>query len=577
MGRFYKAATPTFTQGMVADLDTDLMLGTLKVHDDAFDEGVEEASGINSLFKDVENLKADNEIVNARKAEYSSRVDALQEQIAEDPANYKKYTSEIRQLTRDIQSDLDNGVFKRASENFAQEAEVSKVYDSSGARENTKEHAKRVQHLKYQNKGGLSMTDPNNYNKFRDDDKPLNLLDEFDELGFIDKLNANFTPDQEASASAGPRGGYIWNKNGTTKFVTEADVEDFMVNEMKNNKWREVTEQEVILELQAETGNLAIDENSPEVVSELGLRERAFIDKAKNKIGFKQQTKKASVSGDPVAAAAKLKLERMNYDAKTAKLLDERTTGIGSETEATNNVVAKMMTANIPGLNSEAAVYSYLSQFGGNIRALRADMKSKGLGGTFTDEMVKSFAKVKTRTNQLIPNKPDPSDVVATEIWEADNKAREDRIKKQDLTDKSTVIVKGASGKPFNLSANGGLESFGEVKTIANLLDLGGLGLGTNISGVGTQVQMVDEFTGEVSWVDATTVGNTSVMEGVQVYKSIDAFGKESDVSILKVKGTNGKIYDFEIANPTTDLEIANKTTGGLNSITPSNQVDYEY
>ena len=71
MGRFYEAATPTWAQGMIADLDTELMSDTLDVHDKAKAKSLDDADKVSDLFAELNNLTFDDEEVNKLRDKYN--------------------------------------------------------------------------------------------------------------------------------------------------------------------------------------------------------------------------------------------------------------------------------------------------------------------------------------------------------------------------------------------------------------------------------------------------------------------------------------------------------------------------
>ncbi len=169
MGRYYRTATPTFATDLISEWDTSLMEKALKTHDDALEKANVEGDELGKLLGTVNNLQDDNEAVNASKADFNNRITSLSDQIANDPANYQKYAGQVRDISRELNQSLDNGLFKRAQENVTQKDKILSEATASGANKNTVENFGKAIAKDYQEQGGLGYQDPDTYNQYQGD------------------------------------------------------------------------------------------------------------------------------------------------------------------------------------------------------------------------------------------------------------------------------------------------------------------------------------------------------------------------------------------------------------------------
>jgi len=574
MGRFYKASQGNYAD-IVADLDTELMLGTLDVHDKAYKKGLDDAGALGEVFKDLKYLKDDNEFVNQRVSDYNKRRDELVNKVSQDPANYVKYNSEIRNLTRDIENDMFNGGLKRASDNYAQEAEITTQINASGASEEAKQNLIRVNALRYQQGGGLAMKDKNNYRSYQEDTNPVKLLDAFDEADFTSALTKNFTFDQTANASAGPGGDYLWKSKESDKFVREEDVESWMNNYMANGDWEAVTTQEVLLELQAKEGDLSLSENSQSVREEVEKRRKSFITQAKIQVGYNQHDEDKSVQANPVEAAAKLALERKNYQPETAKFMDDRSKAPKG--------VAEQMLKDISDLQyttglSETELYNKFSSFNGDLEGLKEYLKSQKndwrhnmkntTGAIHLEEFIGGLQSMSVHTSQLVPMPDNPTDADRV-INRRENEAVANKVRNYGLSQAQGITLKGSDNSIKVLNDGDGNGKM--PGTIAGLVEMGILSMGTNVSGSEVQVQVMklDNRSGKMvpTWVNKNEISNTSITEGSVINARHDMTGKVDYVNTLNMK-VGDKVYTIEATIPGEDIGIVNQD--GTIEVTPS-------
>lgn len=301
MGRFYKASGPSFAQGMIADLDTDLMLGTLKVHDDAFDEVNSEGGELSKLLAEVENIKIDNEVVNAEKANFNERISGLQSKIENDPANYMKYQSEMRNISRDLSGSLDNGIFKRASDRKVKEEETFTKYDAvEGASSGSKDGMKQVNKKRDALNNGLNWQGENKYNEYASTMPYDNVFAEYDTQGYFKSVRENLTPDQIAKADAWASNGYLNTSSGTTKSVDIIQVETVLEDHLNNSQWEEKERQRVWMKLENDSANAdkIFDPNGDEVQAIVDINKKKFLESAIATLSYSQDTKKRGKSSD---------------------------------------------------------------------------------------------------------------------------------------------------------------------------------------------------------------------------------------------------------------------------------------
>jgi hypothetical protein len=532
MGRYYRTATPTFATDLISEWDTSLMEKALKTHDDALEKANVEGDELGKLLGTVNNLQDDNEAVNASKADFNNRITSLSDQIANDPANYQKYAGQVRDISRELNQSLDNGLFKRAQENVTQKDKILTEATASGANKNTVENFGKSIAKDYQEQGGLGYQDPDNYNQYQGDTEYTQLYKQFDEAGFIGKLTQTFTADQTANAYAGGKGGYIRSGSGTNKFVTEDDVDAWMDDYFVSTDWDNVTRQEIYYDLRANS-DFRGKKDDPVVEQALANRRAAFKSQAKNQIAFSQKTKSASAHADGA-----YQYEQNRLDAKNVKPTSEEYVNRADQTETTaaNFSVSNFVIGKVDGINNQADFDKKMKEFNGDVTALGVylndnmdipkpkNMSQEDYPAYKLDkvrELGDFLQKNKVISNELIPYPTNSDGTTTTDPylvnkWSDDNKEVENRVKNVNINQPTRVTFTAANGVEQDLGDG--------RSTIGEAINSGALGA-INVNAGQVQMQVGEEF-GEPIMKTVDVYDNTAMIENGTVYLEEDATGE---------------------------------------------------
>lgn len=362
MARFYKTAKPTFLDDIIYQPPWELMQETIKAHDSRINKGNEQANAYDLLMKEVNNIQDDDPAVNAAIESYRERMDTVTKGMQSDLPNYRKYIPEISSLKKELERDMENGVLGRATESFKErEKENARLDALKNVDAKKVASIKKYNDLRYTERGGLSFENKDKYNKYLE--TSINPEEVFDEAKFQNDLQSHFASNQTAYASAGPGGGYLWTKNGTTKEIDKKRVEEYMKNTPSMEKWRSTTRQDIMLDAynKGVRGPL-LDEY---VEDELGQREKGFIASTAEMIGFIDETKNASVSVDSKHMADTKRANELEDRAKPivdVKIeTDRRTDAEKAQSDPILNKIKSMNGLNFDN-SSNASIISALSE-----------------------------------------------------------------------------------------------------------------------------------------------------------------------------------------------------------------------
>lgn len=293
MGRFYQTAVPEFVQDKMFQLPVDLMFQAIQNTDKNIDESIDKVDAFNGLL-DVENLKTDDPAVNEKLIAYKDRIGDLSNKINKTPLDYRKYRTDIAGLSRELDSDLTTGVLGKAQEQKTNlDAELERVNKMTGVSNNRKELIKKAINNKYNQAGGLNYQDPNTYNAI--DQFFVNPLEEFNEDDYINKIGANFEGDTSAKAwSNADNKGYIRDGSSVITIRGEQDVEDYVRGSLNDGVWEAQKRQ--MYELERDAG--IKDYTDDEINQFIEKDKDTLINNAKNKLGFRKESKQSSLKGD---------------------------------------------------------------------------------------------------------------------------------------------------------------------------------------------------------------------------------------------------------------------------------------
>jgi hypothetical protein len=108
MGFNYKTTDPQDTD-FIYQAPTNVMMQAIQVADQANDQQIQQADILGNTVANVKYLPTDEAAVKAAQDTYSKQIDDATTQIMQDPANFRKHMPLIRNITRDLTSNLQNG------------------------------------------------------------------------------------------------------------------------------------------------------------------------------------------------------------------------------------------------------------------------------------------------------------------------------------------------------------------------------------------------------------------------------------------------------------------------------------
>lgn len=293
MGRFFRAAIPQFVQDKMFQLPADLMLQAIQQTDKNIDESIERVDAFNGLL-DIENINTDDPDVNATLDRYRKDINDLSQKINKSPLDYRKYRTDISRLSSRLDDDLSKGILGKAQEQKQNlDAELERINGLKNVSNERKDLIKKAIQNRYNNVGGLAFQDRNTYNQISDFFE--NPLEEFDEEAYINTIGANFEADVTAkSFASADNKGYIRNGSNTVAIRSEEDVANYVIDSLKDGKWEAQKRQLYTLRRDAGLANYTDDQINQLVEQD----KQSLINKAKNKLGFRKETKQSNLKSD---------------------------------------------------------------------------------------------------------------------------------------------------------------------------------------------------------------------------------------------------------------------------------------
>lgn len=293
MGRFFKGAIPQFVQDKMFKLPAELMFQAIQQTDKNIDESIDKVDAFNGLL-DIENINTDDPSVNTALDNYRKDINDLSQKINKSPLDYRKYRTDISKLSNRLDDDLSKGILGKAQEQKTNlDAELERVNGLKGVSNERKDLVKQAIQNRYNNVGGLNFQDRNNYNQISDFFE--NPLEEFDEEAYINTIGANFEADVTAkSFASADNKGYIRNGSNTVAIRSEEDVANYVIDSLKDGTWEAQKRQ--LYTLKRDAGVADYTDNQIEQLVEQDRQ--SLINKAKNKLGFRKETKQSSLKSD---------------------------------------------------------------------------------------------------------------------------------------------------------------------------------------------------------------------------------------------------------------------------------------
>jgi hypothetical protein len=574
MGRFYKTAKPDFLDDIIYQPPWELMQDVIKVHDGKITKANETVDAYDTLMGEVNNIQDDDPVINERIDGYRTRMDELSGKMQGDLPNYRKYIPEINTLKKELERDLDNGVLGRGNEAYNdKEAENTRL---DGLKADPKKTAaiKKFNDLRYTERGGLAFENKDKYNKYQD--TQINPEEVFDEGKFVNDLQSHFAANQSAFATSGPGGGYIWNKNGTTKFLDAAKINTYMKNTPAMDKWRSTTKQDIMLEaynngVRGELLDVFVD-------AELKTREDRFLKATVAQLEFTQSTAGASTSVDGKDAADTRRLneleDRDGILVDSTVETDRRTTDDKAiSKKAINEVMAKM---NISTEKKAIEIMAEVSK-NGNLSKFIRDNNLDCNASEFL-EAVKLGDKIGDRVNLVDMPRKNMSNAAKLE-YRKETGAVINNLKNLDLAETRSIEITSNTEDGSKLTEDSVIAMFN--KGMINVENLGGKVSTTKSKKISPPEE--DAKTGEKVWISSKGKPVTSYngdypkteaeaidfarQTGVELNSVEDIQYQEvlgnkiavTEARMYRYKSANGRVDDYEI-EVTTSRKVGNNT-----------------
>ena len=299
MGRFYKttAATPS---DFMYELPKEVMLGAIQALDKNINKQQDSISDAQTKLVDIKNLKGDDPEVQAQLDKYNTQFDNLAKQIMEDPLSFRKFGADIRGASRTMQEDLSRGMLGVAQKNYQGYEDYSKALDEN--KELSDQRKDLLKRAALSNYGKMDYKGTGDYKDIND--SLITGFKDIDDNEYIKKIGEGWEPDKTSESSSEPTGtGYIRTVDGDVRIRNEADVEEYVKKDLKASGWYDQKKQ--IFDLQNTLGEYS----GVDIAERMSLEEQMIIDKAKNKLGFRQESNRDRLSGDPVYAAKQRKID----------------------------------------------------------------------------------------------------------------------------------------------------------------------------------------------------------------------------------------------------------------------------
>lgn len=295
MGRFYKTSAQTPVDYMY-QLPKELMIGAIQATDKKIDTEIVSADAAQKKLDLVKNLNADNEYVAGKYNDYEQKIGGLAEEIRKNPMGYRTLGGQMRKVSREIEQDITRGGLFQAQQQYE---EFEKYKELTNKRTNINAARKKdlidASEKRY---GGLDYENPSSFNTIKK--HTIGGFSEVDEDKLINVLADNFKADKTGWASSGVNGMYITNASGTTEERTPAQVKKVIDASLQSSGWEDYNRESLTLD--KELGRLPENANIDQL---LMSKRKLLVEKAVEKLAYKETTAHKSMSGDSMYAYKK--------------------------------------------------------------------------------------------------------------------------------------------------------------------------------------------------------------------------------------------------------------------------------
>jgi hypothetical protein len=128
MARFYKTASAAPIDYMYR-INTPLMEKVIQRNDEYITQNLQQAANLGSLASSFQYLEPDSERTKEIVSGYNKTIDEITSAIREDPANWKKQMTPMREVSRKLQQDYTTGEISRITSNYGKYKAVSDYID----------------------------------------------------------------------------------------------------------------------------------------------------------------------------------------------------------------------------------------------------------------------------------------------------------------------------------------------------------------------------------------------------------------------------------------------------------------
>ncbi len=312
MSRFFKTARSQFVDDSLFELPTDLAKQVLQQQDNIITQDNAKLDDFQKQLQ-IQNLKIDDPIINEKIGAHREKIINYTQDLLKNPLDNRKRRMDLAKFSQELQHDLNKGVLGKGKEQLEALNKFNADLDSKkNVDSDRKDLIKAVVQKRYQDKGGLNFQDENNYNAISDGF--IEAFEEYDEEKFIKETGTNFVADTTAKAFASNTpNGYIRSGARTVEIRSEQDIEDYVSSALSEGTWENQKRQR--FELERELGRTTPEDFGPNgelltIDQKVEISKQNLIDRAKNRLGYRKETKKAGLSGDPVFAQAQRDLHK---------------------------------------------------------------------------------------------------------------------------------------------------------------------------------------------------------------------------------------------------------------------------
>jgi len=264
MGRFYKTSKPTFVKDNVYTPPFDLMAKVISNADKQIEKNETELLSLHKKLK-ADSLTADKPQLKKIINNYNNKIDELTNQLKENPLEFRRKTSDIKDLSRKIYDDWTTGEVAAIQSN-------KKAYDTWVKEEQKRINSKQIlqNDLNFakdyflHNFGGTKYNTDGNYNNIN-----LEGLNSYKDLEKIaDDRAKGYVADQNSSLVMGSDGKYIRKYKTDKKYINPKEIQQGVFNALLNDqelmkyyeqqvKWGRMTGQEVNNMMQSAANRVA--------------------------------------------------------------------------------------------------------------------------------------------------------------------------------------------------------------------------------------------------------------------------------------------------------------------------------